>query len=280
MIQRFFQTSTILWFLIFPSLAMSIDYSPWLGEMLVFDWRNTLLYQNYSEIDSDNHLKNDSANDLFLTTSLSTSVLDFGLQIEATQAFTHRQQGSLDNLGATLKYVYWDDVAGDPFSITLGLSLIQAFRWSVHDISAFHHGKAESELFVSVGKETACLDEWTYRWSSTAALGLADVGSPWLRFNWEYEYKWPEEDVWKVFCHTLFGLGDKSLNQYHFNGYGAVEHQSVDLGVSYTYLSNYLGKICFHYSRRLYAKNFPANTNLFLIEIFYDFGVDRLSIFK
>lgn len=244
--------------------------------MLVFDWRNSLLYQNYSSISTRDHTKHQSANDLFLFSRLSTSVLDFGLELEAVGALTRKQQGTIDHLDMTFKYVWWDDVAGDPFSLTTGISLIQAFQWSVRDISSFHHGKAESEIFISVGKETACMETWIRRWSSTVVLGLADTGSPWLRFNWEYAFKFACEQEWKLFCCSLFGLGNRQLNINHFQGYGAVRHQSVDLGFCYTYLLDCVGKINFQYSHRLYSKNFPASANLFWIEFLYDFGIDSL----
>jgi|GEM_PF-1944787 len=269
-----FKSLFLFFTIILPCLGICIDYSPRLGEMLVFDWRNSLLYQTYPSISTGNETQKKSADDIFLTTSLSTSVLQFGLEIEATEAFTHRQHGTPDNLALTFKYLYWDDVAGDPFSLTTGLSLIQAFNPSLNDLSSFHHGKAGGEIFVSVGKETACMEEWVRRWYSTIALGLADKGSPWLRCNWGYDFKFNEENEWKFFCHSLFGLGGKQLHLDHFRGYGSIRHRSIELGLRYTYVFELFGKLNFQYSNRVFAKNFPSRAHLFLIEFVYDFGID------
>ncbi len=249
------------------------DFKPWLPEMLVFEWRNSLTYQTYPSVAKGSHTRKFSSDDYFINTSLSTSVYEYGLELEANQAFTSCQKGSIDNLSATLRYVILDDIAGDPLSFTAGLSYIQPFYWSLKDISSFHHGRVEGELFVSLGKEKACGEIWIHRWWTVGAVGLADRGSPWLRLNLGYDLRTADNQEWRLFCHTLWGLGNRDISIDHFKGYGAINHRSVNLGFRYTYLIEDLGSLSFEYTNRVYAYNFPAYANIFLIEFRYDFGL-------
>lgn len=259
-----------------PFQIAAVDYKPWLGEMLEFDWRNEFFYQTYPSVSVGNHRKKHSSDDLFLTTSLSTSVMEYGIELEATQASTHRQSGGIDNLRGTLRYVWLDDVAGDPISLATGFSFIQSFVPSLKDVSSFHHGRSETELFVSLGKETPSSEIWMRRWWTVMGAGIAERGSPWLRFNLGYDFRSSSSSnhhEWRLFCHTLWGLGERKLNVNHFSGYGAIEHQSVDLGLRYTFLIDYFGSISFQYSNRIYARNFPSQTSVFLLEWLYTFGL-------
>lgn len=248
----------------------AVDYKPWVGEMLEFEWRNEFFYQTYPSVSIGSHHKKHSSDDLFLTTSLSSSFMEFGVELEATQASTHRQRGGIDHLRGTVRYVWLDDVAGDPISLTSGVSFIQSFVPSLQDISSFHHGRSETELFVSLGKETPCGEVWLRRWWGVIGAGLAERGSPWLRFNLGYDFRSDNHQEWRLFCHTLWGLGERKLNVHHFSGYGSIQHQSVDLGLRYTFLIDFFGSISFQYSHRIYARNFPAQTSLFMLEWLYN----------
>lgn len=259
--------------LFLPALGTCVDYKPWLGEMLEFEWRNSVFYQTYPEVASGSHFKKKSSDDYFLNTSLSTSYMEYGLELEATEAWTKRQSGDIDNLKATLRYVWLDDIAGDPISLTSGLSFTQSFVPSLHDISSFHHGRREFELFLSLGKEKACGEVWVRRWWTVLGCGIAERGSPWLRLNAAYDVRASERQEWRLFCNTLWGLGEHRLHVHHFDGYGSIEHRSIDLGVRFTYLIDYFGSLSFQYSNRVYARNFPARTSVFMVELLYLFGL-------
>lgn len=262
-----------IFFLGYPGFVAGTQFKPWLPDMYVFEWRNSAIYQTYPFVAKGSHPEKFSGDDYFLHTSVCTSRYEYGLELEAIQAFTHCQKGAIDNLKATLRYAVLDDIAGDPLSLTLGMSYIQPFAWSLKDVSSFHHGRIEGEWFVSVGKEMSCGETWINRWWSMAGIGLADRGSPWVRFNIGYDLHPSEKHEWNLFCHTLWGLGSKNIEVEDFKGYGVIEHQSVNLGFRYTYLIKYFGSISFEYSSRFYARNFPAHANIFLLELRYDFGL-------
>jgi hypothetical protein len=249
------------------------DYQPWLGNIYEFELRGSLLYQGYAWLSSGPHLKKYSSNDVFLNASLSNAIPDFGLEIEATQARTRRQKGDLDQLKITGRYVWQDDVAGDPLSLTTGLSFIYATPYSLRDVSSFHHGRAEGEVFLSIGKESPLETMWGSRWWNVLGIGLADRGSPWVRFNLTYEKRlWDQHEI-RLFLYSLWGFGHKKLHLNSFHGYGPIQHQSIDVGVRYTYLLEFFGSACVEYSFRVYGRNFPVYAHRILAQFLYTFGL-------
>lgn len=253
--------------------AFATQYEPWVGNFLEFESRNSLLYQHYSSLNSNGRSIHSSADDLFLNASLSNSLPNISLELELIAANTRYQRGDIDSFNLTARYVWLDDVIGDFVSLATGVHLVQAFHHSVKDISSFHHGKAEGEIFISVGKETAQETWWSSRWWAMGAIGSADVGSAWLRGNFVYEKRFAQEHILRGFCNLLWGMGTKRLNPFHFKGYGSVGHESVDLGLRYIYEIPFVGNLSLEYSYRVFARNFPANASVVMGQLFCTFGL-------
>lgn len=264
-----------LGFLPFILFCNATEHQPWLGNVYEFEWRSSLKFQGFNRISSDSELKKYSSDDLFLSTSLANVLPDpqLGGELEIIQAWTRKQKGCTDQIKLTGRYAYWDDVAGDPLSITFGLSYIQGFHRSLKDLSSFHHGLYESEIFGSIGKEKSLGTVWISRWWMMGALGIAERGSPWLKFHANFEKRFGEQHELKTFFHSLWGLGGGRLHPNHFSGYGSVQHQSIDLGLRYTYLIEFFGSASLEYSYRIYARNFPTYTHQVLAQVLYTFGL-------
>lgn len=260
--------------ILFFACAESTERQPWLGNLYEFEFRPSLLYQSYSHLSSGSSSIKYSSDDLFLNLSLSNSVERFGLEGELVGAKTRRQRYCVDQIKLTGRAVLQDDIAGDPISVIAGLSLSEAFRPALHDVSSFHHGYSEAELFLSVGKEKTFESDWVSRWWALFALGTAaDRGSPWVRFNLACERAFCERQEIRLFLNTLWGTGHKQLRFCHFKGYGSVQHQSIDLGFRYTYLLDFFGTASLEYSYRIHSRNFPENTHQLLAQVLYTFGL-------
>lgn len=270
MASRFVLTFFVL---LLPMCVSGTDHHPWLALPYEFVSDISVTYQNYSDISSGSHLKKDSASDFFISESLANSKDDMGLEIEIVEACSRKQKGDLDHIEFTGRYVWLDDVAGDPISLTQGISYIVALRSSVHDISSFHHGRNEMECFLSVGKETPKEDYWESRWWGFFALGIADSGSPWTRARLEYGKSYTREHKFSLFADSLWGFGGKKLHIKKFHGYGPVGHQSIDLGIGYTYQDELYGNVQANYTYRVYARNFPAYAHRLQIEWVCFFGL-------
>jgi hypothetical protein len=251
------------------------EYGPWLGNFYEFELRSSLKYQGYAWLASDLHHTKYPSNDFFLNLSLSNAIPDPAIsgEFEVTGARTRRQQRDIDQLKLTGRYLWQDDVAGDPYSLVTGLSYTQAFKHSLRDVSSFHHGLYNAELFVSLGQEKADECLWGSRWWGMFAIGIAEQGSPWLRLRLNYDKRWCEKHELGLFLHSLWGLGGKHLHLNDFHGYGLIKHQSIDLGVRYTYVIEYFGNASLEYSYRVYANNFPAYVHRVLAQVLYTFGL-------
>lgn len=243
-----------------PLLCWGTLHLPWLETYLQPEVRASFRYLAYEH----------SSNNYFFDASASlTATPTFSVELEAELAKTSRQTWGVDHLKATGRYVLWDDIAGDPLSVTLGLSLIQAFQPSLRDISSFHHGISEAELFLSFGKETAQGEEWVRRWWGFGAIGIASRGFPWYRGRLSYEWRIRQLFELAIFADGLKGAGFKKLHRHHFKGYGAIDHRSVDLGLRLTYLIPFFGSFYVEYAYRPYAQNFPKRANIVTAQLHY-----------
>ncbi len=259
---------------ILPISGWCVDYHPWIGNYLEFEWNSTLRFQSFQKLAASSHHSHYASDDFFLTTSLALAAKpDFSLDIEATAARTRRQSGSIDQIRLNGRIVWLDDIVGDPITLTTGVGFIQAFDWSVKDISSFHHGRSEAEMFLSVGKEWAEDDQWTSRTWAVAALGSAIRGSPWIRFDVAYAKRVKLCHEFELFAHTLWGLGRKQLHRDHFHGYGSIHHQSIDVGCRYTYLIEFFGSASIEYAKRIYAHHFPVQAHQISLSLLYTFGL-------
>ncbi len=264
----------IFFFSLLPILGWTVEYRPWIGNYLEFEWNSTLRFQAFQDLAAGSHRFPYASDDFFLTTSLALAAKpDFSLDVEATAARTRRQSGSIDQIRLNGRIVWLDDIVGDPVTLTTGAGFIQAFDWSLKDKSSFHHGRSEAEIFLSVGKEWAQGDQWISRAWAMAALGSAARGSPWMRYDMAYAQRIKQCHEFEFFVHTLWGLGSKQLHRSHFHGYGAIDHQSIDLGCRYTYLIQFFGSASIEYAKRVYARNFPVQAHQISLSLLYTFGL-------
>jgi hypothetical protein len=262
-------------FLVIPSLLASTDLTPWLTKDFEFQPRVSILYQNYPQIATKNKHANQSANDQFYTAGVELSAFDYSVELETTLANTRRQHYCFDDIRLTGRYRILNDIPGeDPVSLTAGITFIKAFTHSLHDVSSFHHGQFETEAHIAVGKETPIEEFWMSRWWAVFVIGFGDHGSPWIRTQSAWEKNWCDCNQLRLFANTLWGLGNSTIQSvHHFNGYGLIDHRSVDLGFCYTHLFDFSGTLSLKYIHRLYAHNFPEHTNLLQVSFVYPFGL-------
>lgn len=260
------------------------ELSPWFSKQLEIELRSSCLYQAYPAVQSPS--QSHSSKDIFLTfgteSSIDSSLFSFfgfpdigeiSGEIELIFADTHHRPFGFDSAQATLRNLWLNDGIGDPVSLSTGLTIIQACQRSLHDPSSFHHGKFEAEFHLAVGKEHICFSTWTTRWWGIGALGTADAGSPWLRANAAFEWLTQDQrQIFRVFMDTLWGFGQNNFHYKKFHGYGPVRHQSVDLGIRYTYDFDIWGLLGLEYSYRVYAKNFPMETSRLLATYTFPLG--------
>ncbi|MCE2983652.1 MAG: hypothetical protein LW832_08820 [Parachlamydia sp.] len=254
-------------FLLLPLGGWATDYEPWIGPYGEVHWRNCLAFQHFT---SPYYATN-----RFLNSSLSLTVKpDFSLEGEIVAANTRLQSGGIDHVRITGRYVWEDDVAGDPFTVTFGGGLIQTFDKASKDPSSFHHGHSEAEIFVTAGKEITQGEIWVQRFWGVFSLGCApNRGSPWIRADFHTDKRLCGPHVITLYMKSLWGLGHQHLNPSHFTSYGPIQHQSIDLGIGYHYHIPFFGEATLDYKTRIHARNYPSNFNEIKISLLYTFGL-------
>lgn len=78
-----------------------------------------------------------------------------------------------------------------------------------------------------------------------------------------------------LFSEGYFGFGKtRRVNIDHFRGYATIFHQSIDVGILYAYkISSIWGEISLAYSYRVFAKDFPANANTWIVQYNFPFSM-------
>ena len=265
--------NVLLLFLTLPLLCAATDLKPWFGNEYEFEFRASFLYQNFNSLSTASHHRfKHTENDGFLTLSIAYPFKHYCGEFEATVADTRVQNYRWDNFRLTMRHQLLSEDEGDIITLTTGLTLTEPFSLALHDLSSFHHGHFEAEATVSLGQEFGFPD-YICRWWNVVGIGTAEEGSPWIREDAACEYKYEDRHLFRGFMNTLWGTGHKGLHPYKFKGYGSIRHQSVDLGVRYGYVLGCYGTLSIAYARRVFAYNFPRNTNLVLLEYYLPFGM-------
>lgn len=256
------------------AFAEGVERMPWYPRYLELQPRATWRYQQYEKVDTGRETRRHASHDNFLTLSLSGAYDKWCLEIEATGAATRHQHFNLDDLSLTGRYLWLNEDVGDPVSLTTGLTATQVITLARHDISCFYHGGIEAEAHLALGSEIICEQFWRSRWWGVFGVGIADIGSPWLRGELAWEYNGWDCQRLRLFANSLWGLGHNHLTlKHHFHGYGPIRHQSVDIGLLYSYHFEAGAIVDLSYAYRAFARNCPAYANQVLVSLLYPFGL-------
>lgn len=267
-------------FVFFPLFCGATDLKPWFGNDHEVELRVTCMQQKYHQVAVPySHSFQRSENDGFLTLSAEYPFGRYCGEFEATGALTRYQKRGWDNFRITGRYQWLTELEEDAFTLTTGLTLTEPYSRALHDISSFHHGHIEGEAHLAFGKKYGypLTNAYTFRWWNVLGFGISDIGSPWVRGDAACEYNYEDAHQFRAFINTLWGMGKNNIRQHHFKGYGKIKHKSVDLGIRYGYTIDCYGTFSIQYARRVFAYNFPENTNQFSVEYYLPFGTQFTS---
>lgn len=166
-----------------------------------------------------------------------------------------------------------NDITYDWVSASLGFNCRFVQNIWLHDVAIPYHNLFNFELIGSIGKEFTKNFRWKSRTFLYLTIGQASRGYPWVRGGFESSYKVLDKSILTGFIKGYFGLGPNTIvNVDHFKSYAAIKHQSVDLGLKYSYIFDILGCMTLEYSYRVYAKSFPQFLNCIKLSYDYPFG--------
>lgn len=252
------------------STAFTTDYKPWYGRVLELNANLDVLMQAFDHVDSHHSSGIRKEFDTFIDLSASMAVWEsIAAELEFVALESRHRSFGMDAIRFTGRYRWMNDIVGDPVSLSTGVTLSTIFPPARRNIATFDHGGVACEGHIAVGREMSCLQYWTSRLWGVFAVGIADVGSPWLRGNIAWEHNWCDTHRVQLSADSIWGLGGDHLNQRYFHGYGSVGYQAVDLGVRYSYQCNYGPLLSIGYGYRVYARNSPQNVNFVLVRLEY-----------
>ncbi len=263
-----------LYFILLPFSLFGLEVQPWFGDVYEFDFLGGYAYSRYPQVEGANPGLTSPSNDHLLFSDLEFSfspVWSADVDIEFVE--TPRQSFGFRSFGMQIRYLWLDDIIGDPISLATGLSARIVSTTSLHDVSCPYHGNVDVELNVSLGKEFDNFQFWRFRVWGYGALGMSNRGSPWLRGIAAFEGNWDDQHKWGIFMVGSHGYGrEQTIDVNHFFGYGRIRQKSLDLGVRYGYRFGVWGTLRVEYIRRVMAKLCPERVNTFVISYLLPFS--------
>lgn len=261
-------------FFLLPLSLGALEIKPWFDNLWEFNFTPSYTYSRYRDIQNGHPQLKSPSNDHLIKFDLSFSPSPYW-EISADMEFadTPRQSMGFRSTALQARYLWLNDIVGDPVSLTTGVSARMVGSHSLKDVSCPYHFHANYELNTSIGREWSRGVNWDFRIFGFGAVGMANRGFPWTRALLMIEGQWQEAHRLGLFGEGYFGFGQQGrVNTDRFNGYANIHHRSLDTGVSYTYVFEVWGEISLAYTRRLFAKSFPQNVNFFTIAYRFPFS--------
>lgn len=253
--------------LLLPISLSALQVQPWFHEIYEFTFTPSYTYSRYRDVQNGHPQLKSASNDHLIAFDLGISPMQkWDVDADLEFADTPRQSLGFRSSALQLRYQWLDDIAGDPVSVTTGISGRGVGGHSLKDVSCPYHSYANFELNSAVGKEWDTGPFWFLRTFGFAAVGMANHGFPWMRALIDLEGNLHHTHRLGLFAEGYFGFGDKTrVHVDHFRGYSSLRHQSIDVGLKYTYAFQIWGRLSLAYTRRVFARSFPENVNFFTI---------------
>ncbi len=260
--------------LLFFASAAATHIRPWLGDDLQPLLETRFSVQEFDKVRIKNNSTPFCSLSYFFDVGGYIAYAPYSLELETGFAGTPCNHFNWEDFRLTGRYQLMDDISGaDPISAVAGFTVSRTNRRYVNDISTFHHARWEYLFHGSIGKEFPSGLTWGSRTWAFGGLGTADEGSAWFFAHLEIEKNCCDRYWGGIFLDGLFGLGGQPLTLLNFNGYGPVQHRSIDIGAHINLSLWEYGSVCARYSYRVWAYNFPAEAHLVTLRYEYPIGI-------
>ena len=257
----------LLPFLCAPFFLFALEEQPWFGDVYEFHFLGHYDYSRFNSIQNSippyhnlfqSHL-------VYLGLDFSPSPvwsIDTDMQIADTTA----EPFYFQSMALQIRYLWLDDIIGDPITLTTGGNARFITTNALHDVSSMRHGNTDFEINFALGKEFDANDTWRFRAWAFGALGHANRGSPWVRATVAIETNIEDEHKLALYATGMNGYGGmKHIFPERFHGYAKLREKNIDLCFRYGYRIGVWGTLRLEYQRRLLAKVCPEQVNTFII---------------
>lgn len=261
------------WLLLFPLWAAALEVQPWFGDVYEFHFLSAYAYSRFHQVQNSKPPFQGlfQSNVIYLGLDFSPSPV-WSIDGDIQFADTTKMAFNFRTMGLQGRYLWMDDIIGDPVSLATGISARGTPSPALRDVSCPSFSHFDFELNFSLGKEFDASDSWLWRAWFFGAVGHGTRGSPWVRGVASIETN--IEDQHKL---ALYAAGVNSYGRHthidvdDFFGYAKVREKAIDLGVRYGCSISVYGTLRVEYVRRVLAKSAPKNVNTFIISYLLPF---------
>jgi len=260
---------------LFPLLGCALEIQPWFGDVLEVHSLTSHTYSRFDKVQGSR-----PRYDSLFQSHLIYEGLDFSptavWSIDADLQFADTTAASFNWRSAALqgRYLWLDDIIGDPVSFATGVSVRATSSASLRDVSCPYHGNVDLGVNFSIGKEYDVNDDWRFRIWAYGAVGHANRGSPWVQAVVALETNYDECHKWAIWADGSNGYGRHThIDVSHFYGYAKYRQKSIDLGIRYGHKVGVWGTLRFEYIRRVLAKTCPQDVNNFVVSFLLPFSL-------
>lgn len=266
---------TLLTLFVLSSLGAR-NLSPWFSESFEFEPELDLRYQQYDRVSATGGPIFYASNDFFADLSLGMTILgNWNVEVELGSFSTRAHSYNFEYGSLTGRTLLFDDVSGQDFaSVALGITLTAPMKEAIFDPSTFHHWYFDGELHLAIGKERTCGSTWAERGYLLFGYGCGTRGSGWLRALAQVEKNLCDRHHFRFNVLFLRGLGQNQLTTlFPFPGYASLQHQSLDLGIGYSYIFFPWGTASLDYTQRVSSRNNPQNAKSITLSFLLPFSL-------
>lgn len=257
-----------------PALACTLELQPWFGSVYEFHFLGSYAYSRFNEV------ANGAPQ---LTKPFNSNLAQLGLDftfapewaVDADIQFADTTQMAFNFRSSAIqgRYLWLDDLVGDPISLTTGANFRGTSNESLHDISCPARSNLDFELNLALGKEFEANPSWLFRTWVYTALGQGIAGSPWVRAIVALETNIVEQHKLGLFAEGVNGFGGhRTVSTNHFDGYGKIRYKAIDLTARYGYRLGVWGTLRAEYTHRFLAKSYPKDVNTWAVSYLLPFS--------
>ncbi|MBJ7449596.1 MAG: hypothetical protein JHC93_04475 [Parachlamydiales bacterium] len=273
-----------------PALGMATHYEPWIPNRGEVQGQADYSYQDYRKIKSGSQSYQQHAENSYVHVGAMSTLLDRVCGEAEYAAFTSSYVDTdlvSDYFKLTGRYQWFDNLCGDCFSMTSGLSLAFPTEHALSNPGEFHHGDVDISAHVAFGKiipafesenpdpnacppVVKCRGEENY-WAMLE-LGHGSYGNLWMDIQAAGEKQFLGRHFLRLLGDYNHGFGHQKYdpdfsgnNHGRFQGYANMHYDAVDVKGRYTFLINQDNSVSAEYGHRLFARNCPGAMNIVTI---------------
>jgi hypothetical protein len=250
---------------LFPIWVSALEVQPWFGDVFEFHFLGSYTYSRFNSVQNGMPQLTQPFNSNVFYGGLDFSPTpEWSIDTDIQCAITSQAPFNFRSGALQARYLWLDDIVGDPVSFSTGANIRATSSTSLRDVSCPSHGNVDFEVNFSLGKEFDASDYWRFRTWAFGAVGHANRGSPWVRAIVALETNIDDEHKLAFYAQGSNGYGRHTVVEIDdFYGYARIRQKSIDLGIRYGYRIGVWGTLRFEYDRRVLAKSCPAKVNSF-----------------